>query len=176
MQAAELASLGQSSPAAGMRRASPVMVVERGGRLGIGCGVVANFSLGFGVRSFICSSRVVLFCLSVEMRPRSADACGVFLKRRGLSEPSAAKASSAASEGMPRARPSPRRSSSAGLRKRKLWGQVFHLLVPCREGRGWFADWKWQMHTWRSSSMGGHHGAAVANRACRGCVSRDVAR
>ena len=44
---------------------------------------------------------------------RSVDACGVFLKRRGLSESSVATTSSAASEGIPRARPLPRRSSSA---------------------------------------------------------------
>ena len=24
----------------------------------------------------------------------------------------------------------------------ELWGQVFHLLIPCQEGRGWFAGWK----------------------------------
>ena len=144
----EFRSLGRNTPCAsfaealeqrGFARLPSLREAPASGRAFI-CSSGADRG-GFGVRSFICSSRVVLFCLSVEMRPRSADACGVFLKRR-----------------------------------EELWGQVFHLLIPCQEGRGWFADWKWQMHTWRSSSMGGHHGAAVANRACRGCVSRDVAR
>ena len=35
----------------------------------------------FGVRSFICSSRVVLFCLSVEMRPREALGSGLSLRK-----------------------------------------------------------------------------------------------
>ena len=57
---------------------------------------------------------------------RSVDACGVFLKRRGLSESSVATTSSAASEGTPRARPLPRRSSGAGLHASQASARLRH--------------------------------------------------
>ena len=82
---------------------------------------------------------------------RSVDACGVFLKRRGLSESSVATTSSAASEGIPRARPLPRRSSSAGLHASQASARLRHqeglsfAHAALIDGDGLAGD-KWHAH------------------------------